>query len=790
MDGEHLLNVLASMSIEDLPDAIDHLTESGDLLARAMAYARLHQHDRQPETLARAESDFAAAGGSPADRAQVARLLAAQRAKEAALGAPGDVGPLQRLLDEAEDDPASPGNREMLGVITHLAGALRGGSAHDLTDALAGLSSVSVPYDSPHAAMLPLMKAALASQIAAPDDRAAVEDLLEQARSTREELWKRGPDGPVGDLLEVAALVVDAAQRQDLRSAEKAVRRLREGLDRMPADDPGTADLLEHLEQHKVQLDGLLSTIAAGPPPAPDDAAPPSDDVARLIAGGCRLVAQAQTGQDLDLLRRGIDDLAGAVRIAAEDDPRLPAVRMVLGHALTLAHRVGGDGAALTRAVDQLTAAVREAAQPGHPVFAPAAHALAHAHLEAGSARAACDVGLRGLSGYAYQVLLGSGTEDAATIARDGATTAAEVARWCLAQDDVEAAGAALETGRGMLLYAATVTATVPDLLSAAGEPDLAAGWTAVDGVLDVAGARRAARAAAALTNSPTPAVGRLLGTTSFDEIRAALASLGRDALVHLLPEDGSGGGLAVVVPRDEVAFSLPLPALTVPPAVEPFSVEMGEWAWRVAVGPLLHALGRAPDPDRPARLTIVAPGPLAAVPWQAARAPDGRYAVREAVLSYVVSARLLCELAWRGPATSGAGVTGDAGLTPHAIVARPARADVVTLAPRPGGAGVDEAEDQAFAPATAYLVGGARTVFAAGWPAPGSSASLLAFMTSHFQRGEGLPPADALRRAQLWMLDGGRAAPHSMPEHLRAAAGEAGCAEVAAWAGVTHHGR
>ena len=80
--------------------------------------------------------------------------------------------------------------------------------------------------------------------------------------------------------------------------------------------------------------------------------------------------------------------------------------------------------------------------------------------------------------------------------------------------------------------------------------------------------------------------------------------------------------------------------------------------------------------------------------------------------------------------------------------------------------------------------------VLRAGWPAPGSSASLLAFMTSHFQRGEGLPPAEALRRAQLWMLDGGRAAPHSMPEHLRAAAGEAGCAEVAAWAGVTHHGR
>ncbi|MEU8068935.1 CHAT domain-containing protein [Micromonospora sp. NPDC049151] len=789
MDGEHLLNVIVGMSIDDLPDAIDHFTESGDRLARAMAYARLHQHDRRPETLARAESDFAAAGGSPADRAQVARVLAAQRAKEAAFGAPGDVGPLQRILDEAEDDPASPGDRAMLGVMTDLAGALRGGPAHDLEGTLARLSSISVPPDSPHAAMLPFMKAALAAQIAAPDDRAAVEDLLDQARSTRRELWKHGQHASTGEFLEASARLIDAAQRQDLRSAEGALRSMREALDRTPADHPGVADLLEHVKQNKAQLDGLLSTIAAGPPPASDDAATPADDVARLIADGCRLVAQAQTGQDLGLLRRGIDDLAGAVRVATEDDPRLPAVRMVLGHALTLAHRVGRDGAALTRAVDQLTAAVREAAQPGHPVFAPAAHALAHAHLEAGSARAACDVGLRGLSGYAYQVLLGSGTEDAVTIARDGATTAAEVARWCLAQNDVQAAGTALDTGRDMLLYAATVAATVPELLTAAGEPDLAAGWTAVDGVLDVAGARRAARAAAALTSSATPAVGRLLGPTSFDEIRAALASLGRDALVHLLPEDGSGGGLAVVVPREEAPFSLELPALTVPPAAGPCSAETGEWAWRAAMGPLLHALGRAPDPGRPARLTLVAPGALAAVPWQAARAPDGRYAVREAALSYIVSARLLCELAWRGPVASGAEVTGDAGLTPHAILTRPVGADVVTLPPRPGGAEVAGADDPAFAAATAYLVGGARTVFAAGWPAPGSSAPLLAFMTSHFRR-EGLPPADALRRAQLWMLDGGRTAPHSMPDQLRAEAGEAGYAEVAAWAGVSHHGR
>ncbi|MET7468206.1 CHAT domain-containing protein [Micromonospora sp. NPDC005686] len=789
MDGEHLLNVIVNMSIDDLPDAIDHFTESGDLLARAMAYARLHQHDRRPETLARAEADFAAAGGSPADRAQVARVLAVQRAKEAAVGAPGDVGPLQRILDEAEDDPAAPGNRAMLGVMTDLAGALRGGSAHDLAGTLARLSSISVPDDSPYAAVLPLMKAALASQIADPDDRAAVEDLLEQARSTRRELWKHGQHASTGELLEVSARLVDAAQRQDLRSAEEALRRMREGLDRMPADDPGVADLREHIEQNKTQLDGLLSTIAAGPPPASDDAATPADDVARLITSGSRLVAQAQAGQDLDLLRRGVDDLAGAVRAAAPDDPRLPAVRMALGHALTLAHRAGRDTAALAEAVDQLTAAVREAAQPGHPVFAPAAHALAHAHLDAGGARAACDVGLRGLSGYAYQVLLGSGTEGAVTIARDGATTAAEVARWCLAQDDVEAAGTALEAGRDMLLYAATAVATVPELLTAAGEPGLAADWTAGDGVLDVAGARRATRAAAALTYSATPAVGRLIGTTSFDEIRAALTSLGRDALVHLLPQDASGGGLAVVVPRGEAPFSLALPALTVPPAAEPFSAQMGEWAWRVAVGPLLHALGHVPGPDRPARLTLVAPGPLSTVPWQAARAPDGRYAVQEAALSYIVSGRLLCELAWRRPVASGAELTGDAGLAPHAILTRPAGADVVTLPPRPGGTEAAGAEDQAFAPATAYLVGGARTVFAAGWPGPGSSAPLLAYMTSHFRR-EGLPPADALRRAQLWMLDGGRTAPQPMPDHLRTEAGEAGCAEVAAWAGVSHHGR
>lgn len=81
----------------------------------------------------------------------------------------------------------------------------------------------------------------------------------------------------------------------------------------------------------------------------------------------------------------------------------------------------------------------------------------------------------------------------------------------------------------------------------------------------------------------------------------------------------------------------------------------LGEWAWPAAIEPLLDhlrgwRLGREP------RIGLVPMGVLGAVPWHAAsrtRRGRTRYAVQDLQLSYVPSARLLCEVA-AAPATIG----------------------------------------------------------------------------------------------------------------------------------------
>ncbi len=94
---------------------------------------------------------------------------------------------------------------------------------------------------------------------------------------------------------------------------------------------------------------------------------------------------------------------------------------------------------------------------------------------------------------------------------------------------------------------------------------------------------------------------------------------------------------------------------------------------------------------------------------------------------------------------------------------------------------------DEAFSIATAFLTAGARTVVSALWQVPDTTGtSVLMFLFHHFLRTR--RPIDALRDAQLWMLDPGHVVPDEMPASLRAGLDEP--ADVAAWAGFTHTGR
>ncbi|MFI6418998.1 CHAT domain-containing protein [Streptomyces sp. NPDC050842] len=97
---------------------------------------------------------------------------------------------------------------------------------------------------------------------------------------------------------------------------------------------------------------------------------------------------------------------------------------------------------------------------------------------------------------------------------------------------------------------------------------------------------------------------------------------------------------------------------------------------------------------------------------------------------------------------------------------------------------------NEAYSLATAFLVAGARSVVGSLWPVPDDSTSVLMFMTHHFLRVEGEPPARALRRAQLWMLDPDRLAPDTLPPHLSERARRLDPADLRSWAGFTHLGQ
>jgi CHAT domain-containing protein len=171
---------------------------------------------------------------------------------------------------------------------------------------------------------------------------------------------------------------------------------------------------------------------------------------------------------------------------------------------------------------------------------------------------------------------------------------------------------------------------------------------------------------------------------------------------VYLVPATGHRGGAAVIVPASGPVDTIALPELVAGPdsparrhatatavardagAVPGSEARAGaidrlcRWAWSAAMGEVIRYVRRR-QPDRPARLVLVPMGMLALVPWHAAYTGDGarrRYAVQDAVISYSVSARMLCAAA-RHPLRPirSALVVGDpegnlpfAGLEAHAI--------------------------------------------------------------------------------------------------------------------------
>jgi hypothetical protein len=94
---------------------------------------------------------------------------------------------------------------------------------------------------------------------------------------------------------------------------------------------------------------------------------------------------------------------------------------------------------------------------------------------------------------------------------------------------------------------------------------------------------------------------------------------------------------------------------------------------------------------------------------------------------------------------------------------------------------------DEALTLSTAFLAAGAVTAIGSRWSIPDNASAVLLFMFHHYLTTGAGAPADALRAAQLWMLDPHREHPPSMPPELRQLRVPR---HVFAWGALTHQGQ
>ena len=97
---------------------------------------------------------------------------------------------------------------------------------------------------------------------------------------------------------------------------------------------------------------------------------------------------------------------------------------------------------------------------------------------------------------------------------------------------------------------------------------------------------------------------------------------------------------------------------------------------------------------------------------------------------------------------------------------------------------------DEAYSLGTAFLAAGVRSVLFTQWKIPDAGTSVLMYMFHRYRMTQGCPAWDALRRAQLWMLDPHRDVPRDMPQRLRDELGRGDPAAVVGWAGFVHGGQ
>jgi hypothetical protein len=404
-----------------------------------------------------------------------------------------------------------------------------------------------------------------------------------------------------------------------------------------------------------------------------------------------------------DQRSRSLAYLSDAVQASGADDPQRGRRLAALGVALLTprGHRAsdplpmplhGVTAGERDQAIGYLSeAAALLAETPGRRMAASVLMTLARLRRaradqsrdDNGQARRA---GLGALAVHRLGVFLQGDTPNALARARAAAADAAEVATWCLADYAVAEAVAALESGRGLVLHAATTAFSVAERLRSVGEHALAEEWLrepknyADEPEVTLAGLLQPDYVPSALRQRVLAALARErpqsapLAMPTLPEVTMALSQGGHDALVYLLPATSGAPGAAVIVRPSGEATVLALPEVVVTPG-SPIGRyasahagyrtrslgslthqlrmagrwgaalrEIISWAGTAVIDGLLAAVGHRID-GGPPRLVLVPFGVLGMIPWHAALVRDGTAgatgpALRRAVFSYAASAR------------------------------------------------------------------------------------------------------------------------------------------------------
>ncbi|MCF4138166.1 CHAT domain-containing protein [Streptomyces sp. Tue 6430] len=96
---------------------------------------------------------------------------------------------------------------------------------------------------------------------------------------------------------------------------------------------------------------------------------------------------------------------------------------------------------------------------------------------------------------------------------------------------------------------------------------------------------------------------------------------------------------------------------------------------------------------------------------------------------------------------------------------------------------------DEALTLSTALVARGAADVVGSRWAVSDRATALMMAVFHHFLTGQDLAPAEALRAAQLWMLDPDRRPPPGLGDPLHRVAARADLQEIHLWAAFTHQG-